>query len=80
MQNWECKLAFSVRAVRAGKNARVSTDVVQGDETEKRCSHLCLTMTTTTGSLGPETQIFSQHQIICFSHIFFACAKLTLDF
>ena len=30
-----CQLAFSVRAVRASKNARFSTDVVQSNETEK---------------------------------------------
>ena len=35
MQNWRCQLAFSVLAVRVGKNARLSTDVVQSDETAK---------------------------------------------
>ena len=34
MQSWGCQMAFSARAVRAGKNARFSTDVVQSDEAE----------------------------------------------
>ena len=55
MQNWRCQLAFSVRAVRAGKSGRISTYVVRSDETENQCSHLCLAMTTK-GTLGLETQ------------------------
>ena len=35
MQSLGCHLAFSVRAVRAGKNGRLSTDVVQSDEERK---------------------------------------------
>ena len=31
MQKLGCQLAFSVRAIRAGKYARLSTDVVQSD-------------------------------------------------
>ena len=35
MQSFECQLAFAMCAVRAGKNVRLSTDVVQIDETEQ---------------------------------------------
>ena len=63
MQKWVCQLTFSVLAVRGDKNARFSTDVVQGDEAEKQCSFSCLTMTTT-DVLGMETQTFSQHEMV----------------
>ena len=35
MEKLRCQRAFSVRAVRAGKNARLSADVVQNDGTEQ---------------------------------------------
>ena len=37
-QKFGCQLAFQVRAIRAGKNARLSTDVVQSDESENNVS------------------------------------------
>ena len=52
-----------MRAVRGVKNARFSTDVVQGDEAEKQCSLSCLTMTTT-DVLGMEIPTFSQHEMV----------------
>ena len=55
--------ASSVPALRAGKNARLSTDDVQSDESEKQCFHSCLTMTTAV-TLGLETQTSSQHQMV----------------
>ena len=60
MQHVRCQLAFSVRAVRAGKNARLSANVVQSDETEKQRSHSCLT-TTKAAAPGLESQTSSQH-------------------
>ena len=35
MQHLGCRLACSVRALSVGKNARLSTDVVWSDESEK---------------------------------------------
>ena len=61
MQHMGCQLANSVRALRAGKNARQPTRVVPSNESEKQCFRSCLS-TTTTGTLGLETQASSQHQ------------------
>ena len=55
MQHLECQLAHSMRALRAGKSARLSTIVVQSDESEKQCLHSCLTMMTL-GTFGLETR------------------------
>ena len=35
MQHVGCQLAYTVRAFRAGQNARLTTDVDQSDESEK---------------------------------------------
>ena len=72
-----CQLAVPVRAVGAGKNAVLSTEVVQSDETEKQCSHSCLTMTTAV-TLGLETQTSSQHLIVILVIVIKRCKHVAM--